>query len=250
MIHDDLIAAGIKLTPEQRKARHNAQNTRYYAKPGNKPKAKAKAKAYYQKHKTEVRAKRATTEAKARRKTWRWTPKQKAKSLARGAAWRPTPEAKAYMEAYRSTPEYKEKMKVYWSTPEAKAYRIAHSCNTPIEIPNRPHPVDNRCECCGEISAKTLHLDHCHDTGRFRGWCCWTCNSGAGITDHPERMRKRLAYLERPMQAGPVKWAYPKGWKERNEIREAAAELRELRGESKSAPTEPCVVIPFPRRAA
>jgi len=25
-----------------------------------------------------------------------------------------------------------------------------------------------------------LDLDHCHDTGRFRGWICYSCNGSIG----------------------------------------------------------------------
>lgn len=37
------------------------------------------------------------------------------------------------------------------------------------------------CAICG-FSAKrqgnrNLSLDHCHETGKFRGWLCWVCNS-------------------------------------------------------------------------
>jgi hypothetical protein len=37
---------------------------------------------------------------------------------------------------------------------------------------------------------------------------------------------------------------------EQKKIRDMAAELRELRGETRPAPDAPCIVIPFPRRAA
>ena len=31
------------------------------------------------------------------------------------------------------------------------------------------------CECCGEVKDK-LDLDHCHETGMFRGYICRSCN--------------------------------------------------------------------------
>jgi hypothetical protein len=43
---------------------------------------------------------------------------------------------------------------------------------------------------------KTLCLDHCHETGAFRGWVCSPCNTGAGIADSIERLEKRIAFLE------------------------------------------------------
>ena len=57
-----------------------------------------------------------------------------------------------------------------------------------------PRPEDNLCQCCGD-SAQLL-LDHCHDTGAFRGWVCNSCNSGAGIMDNVERLEKRIIFLK------------------------------------------------------
>lgn len=37
-----------------------------------------------------------------------------------------------------------------------------------------PRPADGRCQACGE--ERVLCLDHCHDTGAFRGWICHPCN--------------------------------------------------------------------------
>ena len=41
----------------------------------------------------------------------------------------------------------------------------------------------------------TFHLDHCHETGAFRGWVCNACNTGRGIMDNIERLEKRIAFL-------------------------------------------------------
>jgi|SRR5882724_2224459 len=54
------------------------------------------------------------------------------------------------------------------------------------------------CECCGKVTGKTLHLDHCHATGEFRGWLCGQCNPGIGLLgDDIPALRRALAYLER-----------------------------------------------------
>jgi hypothetical protein len=53
----------------------------------------------------------------------------------------------------------------------------------------------SRCQCCGE-STVILHLDHCHETGVFRGWVCNGCNTGAGIMDNVERLEKRIVFLK------------------------------------------------------
>ena len=43
---------------------------------------------------------------------------------------------------------------------------------------------------------EAFHLDHCHETGAFRGWVCNPCNAGYGIMDNTERLEKRVAFLK------------------------------------------------------
>src|SRR5262245_26042367 len=62
--------------------------------------------------------------------------------------------------------------------------------------PTRPMPT--HCECCGlpSKSDRALHLDHCHTTGKFRGWLCHGCNLGLGhFGDSIPRMELALDYL-------------------------------------------------------
>jgi hypothetical protein len=48
------------------------------------------------------------------------------------------------------------------------------------------------CEC-----RQTLHMDHDHNTGIFRGWLCENCNKGLGhFKDNPELLLKAIVYLE------------------------------------------------------
>ena len=61
-------------------------------------------------------------------------------------------------------------------------------------MPVGQHP----CDCCGEIPEKSLVLDHCHKTLKFRGWICEPCNHGIGkLGDNIEGVEKALAYLSR-----------------------------------------------------
>lgn len=55
----------------------------------------------------------------------------------------------------------------------------------------------NGCWICGlkEADAARLVIDHCHDTGKFRGILCDRCNVGA-YGDDIEMIEKRLAYLK------------------------------------------------------
>ena len=55
------------------------------------------------------------------------------------------------------------------------------------------------CEVCGvseiELRGK-LCMDHCHKTGKFRGWLCRKCNLALGyVNDSPERLLALTDYL-------------------------------------------------------
>lgn len=55
------------------------------------------------------------------------------------------------------------------------------------------------CEICGaEIHFTTMHVDHCHASGRVRGVLCVTCNVGLGsFKDSPETLLAAAHYLLR-----------------------------------------------------
>jgi hypothetical protein len=55
---------------------------------------------------------------------------------------------------------------------------------------DKPHLVGNKRQ-------KTLHVDHCHDSGKIRGLLCHQCNCAIGLLkDDPARIRALLAYVE------------------------------------------------------
>lgn len=62
------------------------------------------------------------------------------------------------------------------------------------DIPARP---PTHCEICGAPDIK-LNMDHCHETGQFRGFLCNNCNLGIGLLgDTAESVGKAVRYLER-----------------------------------------------------
>jgi len=67
----------------------------------------------------------------------------------------------------------------------------------------RGYPLPTRaestaCEICHEHFTKTPLLDHCHETGVFRGWLCRTCNSGLGqFKDNVVILEKAAEYLRK-----------------------------------------------------
>ena len=51
--------------------------------------------------------------------------------------------------------------------------------------------------------APSLHLDHCHDTGRVRGILCPSCNHGLGkVHDDPALLGAAARYLREGVTPG------------------------------------------------
>lgn len=73
-------------------------------------------------------------------------------------------------------------------------------------------PADHCCDICGKSEEEIVsvfggkfsdrkispwRLDHCHQTGKFRGFLCNECNIALGkFGDDPEVLRNALRYLE------------------------------------------------------
>lgn len=58
------------------------------------------------------------------------------------------------------------------------------------------------CELCGKTEDELtdrLHADHNHDSGKFRGWLCESCNIGLGRLqdNNPALLRAAADYVER-----------------------------------------------------
>lgn len=147
-----------------------AYNLAYYA--ANREKAKAAAKAYRAANKERISIKlkiyRAANADKVRAAEKRW----------------------------RS--ENTEKYKAYGKERYIKAGRDQQRRRRGLPSPTRPEP--STCESCGTPTKKNgcLRVDHCHATGRFRGWLCNKCNLGLGaLGDMVESVKKILKYLER-----------------------------------------------------
>ena len=64
---------------------------------------------------------------------------------------------------------------------------------------SHPRPsYGSSCDLCGKPVYKNWQLDHCHETGKFRGWLCKGCNTGlGGIGDSFESTIKALVYLSK-----------------------------------------------------
>ena len=52
------------------------------------------------------------------------------------------------------------------------------------------------CELCGGTT--NVAYDHCHKTGKFRGWLCMKCNTALGlVNDDTELLWRMIKYLSR-----------------------------------------------------
>jgi Recombination endonuclease VII len=83
-----------------------------------------------------------------------------------------------------------------WNKAHPEVNRRTQRALRGLPLPTRPVPLV--CECCGKPCRRHLALDHCHVSGRFRGWLCWACNRGIGsLGDNLAGLKQAVAYLER-----------------------------------------------------
>jgi hypothetical protein len=64
------------------------------------------------------------------------------------------------------------------------------------------HRAYGTCDCCSvdakDVKGGKLHLDHCHQTGEYRGHLCGSCNRGIGMLgDNLTGVQLALDYLKR-----------------------------------------------------
>jgi len=84
------------------------------------------------------------------------------------------------------------RLKANLSTLRLKARLRGHA---PPSDPTREMPA--ACEACG-AKENPLRLDHCHKSGKFRGWLCNKCNLAIGLLgDSVPRLVAAARYLRR-----------------------------------------------------
>lgn len=89
-----------------------------------------------------------------------------------------------------------EKGKDYWR--HASYVRASSKTGIPVEdIYRAIKSQDFKCKICKSPEKdKFLAVDHCHQTGKFRGMLCQKCNTGLGqFNDDPELLRQAILYL-------------------------------------------------------
>lgn len=74
-----------------------------------------------------------------------------------------------------------------------KKYGITKECFQSIV-----EEQDGKCWICSKYDGEFLHVDHCHETGKYRGVICWECNMGIGLfKDKESNLLKAIEYLKR-----------------------------------------------------
>lgn len=72
-------------------------------------------------------------------------------------------------------------------------------CNANVQTIEAAHT--GRCHICGiteNENRKRLCMDHCHQSGKFRGWLCHKCNLLVGhAEDSIRRLQLAIAYLDK-----------------------------------------------------
>lgn len=112
-----------------------------------------------------------------------------------------------YLEEYRKRNREQERARYNkWAAKnkakkrvQERAYRLGFS---PEDV-EKWLAETTHCPICGLEFTDTYQqcIDHCHETGAFRGVICRACNSGIGhLKDDPEIVRNALHYLSNDTQ--------------------------------------------------
>ena len=89
--------------------------------------------------------------------------------------------------------EYKEKERIRKWTALLSRYGLTQETYDDLVLQG--------CQLCGALSAASYHLDHCHESGQFRGLLCSKCNNGLGMLgDNLEGFYKAIEYLKKAEQ--------------------------------------------------
>jgi hypothetical protein len=114
---------------------------------------------------------------------------------------------RAYSRSYRKVwrEEHREQSRAQSRKDQAKSYKqdpVKHrhavaATRYGITVPEYQALIaQDFCDACGQPSAKTLEIDHCHDTGLIRGVLCHNCNSALGhAKDDIDRLTRLIAYI-------------------------------------------------------
>lgn len=112
--------------------------------------------------------------------------------------------ATKYMWREKNIAKVRASHRVYWLKNSERVLARSRKKNG-LPAPTRPCP--EVCECCGKPSGnRAMSLDHCHETGAFRGWLCNKCNGAIGMLgDDLDGLMKAVSYLHKFQQLERIK---------------------------------------------
>lgn len=91
-------------------------------------------------------------------------------------------------------PSCKDCRKIKDGVQISAADRKLWEANRPLNFSTFTCPI---CSKTTIVGLTKVVLDHCHSTGRVRGWLCESCNTGIGrFDDSPQITRRALDWLE------------------------------------------------------
>ena len=169
----------------------NAASNQYRGK--NRDAISAYERAYYAKNKEKLREKQRLAYAALPHEI-------KTERAAYGKQWlKDHPEARKeinrrYRERNKQQIAHAERE--YSANPTVRKRIRVRRAATLETLAGRPRP--ETCDVCGDPpdKGKSLHFDHCHAHGHFRGWLCRGCNLILGYAkDEPGRLAKLIDYL-------------------------------------------------------
>jgi hypothetical protein len=105
---------------------------------------------------------------------------------------------KESLRKYRAGPKYRTAVRKYKARLRRLDSYLRHR-HKKDGIPEPTRPRASACECCGKApQGRRLDTDHCHTTGKFRGWLCWGCNVAIGkLGDNLHGVLRAADYLRR-----------------------------------------------------
>lgn len=121
-----------------------------------------------------------------------WYEANRADSIANVKRWQQenAERLNAYRREYNARPDRKRKMR--------DAYYRRSFGITADEFDEMLAQQGGHCAICSRTpdQVASMHVDHCHETGRIRGILCINCNQGLGqFFDDAETLERAAAYL-------------------------------------------------------
>lgn len=144
-------------------------------------------------------------DSKKSNKWFKANPEKAAEKTKRWAAANPDKiKARAKNYYHNNIEKQKIKSKLYRENNKDKIKdKYLHKYGINIDQYNKMYVYQNGCcAICGthqDAFSRSLHVDHCHDTGEVRGLLCFQCNTAIGkLNDDVSLVLKAAAYLTNP----------------------------------------------------